>query len=83
MPYSFGTRTAGSSKLSSKVMRSYVAQLLALYAWKWGVWLPLLLAAGFSGSAWAAVWSVESGLLWKVLGRGKRRREKMDSRFPV
>lgn len=45
-PYSFGLRQTGSSKLSSKVMLKYVGQLLTLYAWSWGIFFYLLLAAG-------------------------------------
>ncbi|GAA5987782.1 hypothetical protein JCM10908_007214 [Rhodotorula pacifica] len=46
VPYSFGIRTTGSSKLSSKVMLKYVGQLISLYVWAWGVFFHLLVAAG-------------------------------------
>ncbi|BGP40613.1 hypothetical protein JCM10450v2_004608 [Rhodotorula kratochvilovae] len=44
--YSFGLRTSGSSKLSSKVMLKYVGQLVSLYVWAWGAYFHLALAAG-------------------------------------
>ncbi|GAA5934171.1 hypothetical protein JCM1841_004657 [Sporobolomyces salmonicolor] len=44
IPYSFGVRTIGSSKLSSKVMLKYVGQLLTLYVWAWGIGFHLLVA---------------------------------------
>ncbi|GAA5893447.1 hypothetical protein JCM6882_008037 [Rhodosporidiobolus microsporus] len=46
VPYSFGIRTVGSSKLSSKVMLKYVGQLLSLYVWAFGVWFHLFVALG-------------------------------------
>ncbi|GAA5837834.1 hypothetical protein JCM11251_004672 [Rhodosporidiobolus azoricus] len=46
IPYSFGIRTVGSSKLSSKVMLKYVGQLLSLYVWAFGVWFHLFVALG-------------------------------------
>jgi hypothetical protein len=46
VPYSFGIRTTGSSKLSSKVMLKYVGQLISLYVWAWGVFFHVLVAAG-------------------------------------
>lgn len=46
VPYSFGIRTSGSSKLSSKIMLKYVGQLVSLYVWAWGVFFHLLVAAG-------------------------------------
>ncbi|GAA6032366.1 hypothetical protein JCM8097_008139 [Rhodosporidiobolus ruineniae] len=46
VPYSFGIRTVGSSKLSSKVMLKYVGQLLSLYVWAYGLWFHLAVAAG-------------------------------------
>ena len=48
MPYSFGTRTLGSSKLGAKVMLRYVGQLLALYVWSWGIWWHVLVAAAIT-----------------------------------
>ncbi len=41
VPYSFGVRTEGESKLSSKVMIQYLEQLKELYIYKFGA-LPLL-----------------------------------------
>lgn len=41
VPFSFGTRSVGESKLSSKVMFRYVGQLYTLYWWSWGVFFPL------------------------------------------
>lgn len=46
MPYSFGLRTSGSSKLSSKVMLKYVGQLVTLYVWAWGLAFYVVVAAG-------------------------------------
>lgn len=46
VPYSFGIRTTGSSKLSSKVMLKYIGQLVSLYVWAWGLCFHLLVAAG-------------------------------------
>ncbi|GAA5838258.1 hypothetical protein JCM5353_005763 [Sporobolomyces roseus] len=46
IPYSFGIRTIGSSKLSSKVMLKYVGQLITLYVWSWGIYFHLLVALG-------------------------------------
>lgn len=40
VPFSFGVRAEGESKLSGKVMVKYVEQLAELYWWKFG---PLLL----------------------------------------
>ncbi|GAA5936575.1 dolichyl-phosphate beta-D-mannosyltransferase [Sporobolomyces koalae] len=48
VPYSFGIRTIGSSKLSSKVMLKYVGQLITLYVWSWGIWFHLLVALGLT-----------------------------------
>ncbi|KAM0753053.1 hypothetical protein T439DRAFT_323663 [Meredithblackwellia eburnea MCA 4105] len=48
VPYSFGTRTFGQSKLGAKVMLRYVGQLLGLYAWKWGMWWHYFVAASFT-----------------------------------
>lgn len=42
IPYSFGTRAVGSSKLSSKTMLLYVGQLLSLYSWAWGLFFNAL-----------------------------------------
>jgi len=42
VPYSFGVRTEGESKLSSKVMIQYLEQLKELYIYKFGL-LPILL----------------------------------------
>ena len=44
VPYSFATRTQGSSKLGAKVMLRYVGQLLALYVWTWGLMWHVLVA---------------------------------------
>ncbi|GAA5856859.1 hypothetical protein JCM9279_007016, partial [Rhodotorula babjevae] len=46
VPYSFGLRTSGSSKLSSKVMLKYVGQLVTLYVWAWGAYFHLAVALG-------------------------------------
>ncbi|GAA5912189.1 dolichyl-phosphate beta-D-mannosyltransferase [Sporobolomyces salmoneus] len=46
IPYSFGIRTIGSSKLSSKVMLKYVGQLVSLYLWSWGIYFHFLVALG-------------------------------------
>lgn len=46
IPYSFGIRTIGSSKLSSKVMLKYVGQLASLYLWSYGVICHVLVALG-------------------------------------
>ncbi|KAM0789150.1 hypothetical protein ACM66B_000002 [Microbotryomycetes sp. NB124-2] len=54
VPYSFGVRKLGASKLSSKVMLRYVLQLLTLYAWAWGVYFHLLVGAGLSVAAAAS-----------------------------
>ncbi|KAK4051463.1 hypothetical protein OIV83_002947 [Microbotryomycetes sp. JL201] len=51
VPYSFGVRKLGASKLSSKVMLRYVGQLLTLYAWAWGVWFHLLIGTGAAAAA--------------------------------
>ncbi|GAA6007746.1 hypothetical protein JCM11491_003952 [Sporobolomyces phaffii] len=48
IPYSFGIRTIGSSKLSSKVMLKYVGQLVSLYLWSYGAWFHLLVAVALS-----------------------------------
>ncbi|GAA5873377.1 hypothetical protein JCM3774_000764 [Rhodotorula dairenensis] len=45
VPYSFGIRTTGSSKLSSKVMLKYIGQLVSLYVWAWGLFFHVLVAA--------------------------------------
>ena len=58
LPYSFGTRSVGASKLSSKTMLLYVGQLLSLYAWAWGLAFNALLGA----TAAVAVVLVEHGL---------------------
>ncbi|GAA6049714.1 hypothetical protein JCM3770_004423 [Rhodotorula araucariae] len=57
--YSFGLRTSGSSKLSSKVMLKYVGQLVTLYVWAWGAYFHLALAAAATLSVALAsrVWS--------------------------
>ncbi|BGP16774.1 hypothetical protein JCM10213_002167 [Rhodosporidiobolus nylandii] len=44
VPYSFGIRTVGSSKLSSKVMLKYVGQLVSLYVWAFGIWFHVVVA---------------------------------------
>jgi dolichol-phosphate mannosyltransferase len=57
VPFSFGTRSVGESKLSSKVcscivqvrlftdvvqvMLRYVGQLYSLYWWSWGIFFPI------------------------------------------
>jgi hypothetical protein len=46
IPYSFGLRQTGSSKLGAKVMLKYVFQLLQLYAWSWGILFHTLVAVG-------------------------------------
>lgn len=46
IPYSFGLRQTGSSKLGARVMLKYVFQLLQLYAWSWGILFHLLVATG-------------------------------------
>lgn len=46
VPYSFGLRKIGSSKLGARVMLKYVGQLLQLYAWSWGAFFHLLVAVG-------------------------------------
>ncbi|GAA5973843.1 hypothetical protein JCM11641_003188 [Rhodosporidiobolus odoratus] len=69
IPYSFGLRTIGSSKLSSKVMLKYVGQLLSLYVWAFGIWFHVFVALGVT----LAVRIAEQ--LWKerqrLLSRGK------------
>ncbi|EIN05509.1 hypothetical protein PUNSTDRAFT_115932 [Punctularia strigosozonata HHB-11173 SS5] len=42
VPYDFGTRTVGESKLSSKVILRYVGQLISLYYWSWGLIFPIV-----------------------------------------
>ncbi|GAA6018567.1 hypothetical protein JCM10207_007220 [Rhodosporidiobolus poonsookiae] len=46
VPYSFGLRTIGASKLSSKVMLKYVGQLVSLYVWAFGIFFHLAVALG-------------------------------------
>ncbi|KAK4706192.1 dolichol-phosphate mannosyltransferase, partial [Phenoliferia sp. Uapishka_3] len=46
VPYSFATRTLGSSKLGASTILKYVAQLITLYVWKWGFFWHLLVAGG-------------------------------------
>lgn len=48
VPYSFGIRTVGSSKLSSKIMLKYVGQLVSLYVWAWGFGFHFLVAVGIT-----------------------------------
>ncbi|KAK4057128.1 hypothetical protein OIO90_001623 [Microbotryomycetes sp. JL221] len=55
VPYSFGVRQVGSSKLSSKVMLKYVGQLLTLYAWAWGIWFHVLVGSAVAGVALVAM----------------------------
>ncbi|KAJ7101695.1 nucleotide-diphospho-sugar transferase, partial [Mycena epipterygia] len=43
VPFSFGVREVGESKLSGKVMIRYVGQLWNLYWWAWGIFFPLAL----------------------------------------
>ncbi|KAJ6589230.1 nucleotide-diphospho-sugar transferase [Mycena capillaripes] len=49
VPYSFGVRTAGASKLGAKVIFKYVLQLLRLYRRTLGVFWHLLMGAGVAG----------------------------------
>lgn len=42
IPFSFGVRSEGESKLSGKVMVKYLEQLAELYWWKFGPFLILL-----------------------------------------
>ncbi|GAA5857784.1 hypothetical protein JCM8547_005981 [Rhodosporidiobolus lusitaniae] len=69
VPYSFGLRTNGSSKLSSKVMLKYVGQLLSLYVWAFGIFFHLFIAASVTLAVWVA------DTLWRerqrLLTRGK------------
>ncbi|GAA5822399.1 hypothetical protein JCM10212_006830 [Sporobolomyces blumeae] len=73
IPYSFGIRTIGSSKLSSKVMLKYVGQLVTLYVWSWGVWFHVLVALAIV----AAVNVVDSGL------RQRRRKRSRSMEYPL
>ncbi|BGP32619.1 hypothetical protein JCM10296v2_004400 [Rhodotorula toruloides] len=73
VPYSFGLRTSGSSKLSSKIMVKYVGQLVSLYVWSWGVFFHLLLAAGVVGV-------VKGG---EVVWRERKRRVSRGREFPL
>ena len=43
MPFSFGTRKEGESKLTGKVMLRYLEQLGELYWWKYGTLIIILL----------------------------------------
>lgn len=58
VPYSFGVRKVGSSKLSSKVMLRYVGQLVTLYAWAWGIFFHAMIgsACAFSVILCQLVW---------------------------
>ncbi|GJN90982.1 hypothetical protein Rhopal_003996-T1 [Rhodotorula paludigena] len=73
VPYSFGLRTSGSSKLSSKVMLKYVGQLVSLYVWSWGLAFHLALALAVT----VALWVGERA--WRRRRRGLSR----GSEFPL
>ncbi|KWU43993.1 lipopolysaccharide heptosyltransferase I [Rhodotorula sp. JG-1b] len=73
VPYSFGIRTTGSSKLSSKVMLKYVGQLISLYVWAWGVFFHVLVAAGVTIVA----------LLGDKVWRSRRRQLTRGQEYPL
>ncbi|KAK6984925.1 nucleotide-diphospho-sugar transferase [Favolaschia claudopus] len=54
VPYAFGVRTQGASKLGAKVIVKYVLQLIHLYRRALGVFWHILVAGGTTGAVWAA-----------------------------
>jgi dolichol-phosphate mannosyltransferase len=73
IPYSFGLRTSGTSKLSSKIMVKYVGQLVSLYVWSWGIFFHLLLATGVVGGL--------KGV--EIVWRERKRRVSRGREFPL
>ncbi|KAJ7732797.1 nucleotide-diphospho-sugar transferase [Mycena maculata] len=72
VPYSFGVRTAGSSKLGAKVILKYVLQLLWLYRRRLGVFWHLVVGAGLAGAVWTGREVREKG--WRAVWRRFRGR---------
>ncbi|KAK7001964.1 nucleotide-diphospho-sugar transferase [Favolaschia claudopus] len=56
VPYAFGVRRQGSSKLGAKVIVKYVLQLIHLYRRALGIVWHILVAGGITGAIWAAKW---------------------------
>ncbi|KAJ7638246.1 nucleotide-diphospho-sugar transferase [Roridomyces roridus] len=52
VPYAFGVRTQGASKLGARVMLKYVGQLLRLYARWLGIWWHILVGSGVAAGVY-------------------------------
>ncbi|KAK6969036.1 nucleotide-diphospho-sugar transferase, partial [Favolaschia claudopus] len=68
VPYAFGVRTQGVSKLGAKVIVKYVLQLVHLYRRALGIFWHILVAGGTTGAIWAA----KKGLMLRRRGLGGR-----------
>ncbi|KAK6966770.1 glycosyltransferase [Favolaschia claudopus] len=68
VPYAFGVRTQGASKLGAKVIVKYVLQLIHLYRRALGILWHILVAGGITG----AVWPAKKGLGLRRRGLGGR-----------